>query len=93
METRPPVDHSLDLPPAAIICPHLKDPNVMVVCAWCPGKAEADAWCKARGYRVTHGCCPACTKKMRAELTKAPAAPTIPSPFNCCGDRDFCIAD
>jgi len=42
--------------------------EVFTVCAWphCHGpdaKGVADAWCEARGYKVSHGMCPVCFAK------------------------------
>jgi len=62
------VDHSLDLPYGALIGPSPKDPETMLVCAWCPTNKEATAWAKARGYRVSHGLCAKCSGEQMAQL-------------------------
>jgi hypothetical protein len=68
------VDHSLDLPPAALMGPSEKDPRIMRVCSYCPGAKQATAWCHARGYAVTHGVCPVCYDR---EMAAGQSVPTI----------------
>ncbi len=34
------------------------------VCAWCAGKAEAEAWVAAQGMRASHGICTPCRPKV-----------------------------
>lgn len=41
--------------------------EMATVCAWCPTKVDADIWCKARGWQVSHGCCPSCFDKQMAQ--------------------------
>ena len=38
------------------------------VCAWCPGKSEADAWVRGHGLQPSHGCCPSCFLRAMAEM-------------------------
>jgi hypothetical protein len=37
------------------------------ICAWCADKKEADVWAEENGYEVTHGICPNCIKKYKAD--------------------------
>jgi len=45
------------------------------ICAWCPDKAEADAWAVARGLYISHGMCEGCCA---AELGSV--AGSVPAP-------------
>lgn len=40
------------------------------VCAWCPDKVAADAWCESRGYDVSHTLCGECAEKQKQEIDK-----------------------
>jgi hypothetical protein len=37
------------------------------ICSWCTDKKEADAWAEENGYEATHGICPKCIKKFKAD--------------------------
>lgn len=41
--------------------------NIVVVCAWHRGKAEAHRWGSERGYQITHTICPACAAILNAD--------------------------
>lgn len=44
------------------------------VCAYCPDKAEGDAWCEARGYQASHGICERCEAREFPFMAEARAA-------------------
>lgn len=66
------VDHSLDLPPPAIM--EMKGNDTLVICAWCSTKEAADAWGKARGYTLSHSICPVCKPVHFPELAASEKA-------------------
>lgn len=45
--------------PRALLFVNNKD-TFAGVCAWCPDKQAADAWCERSGFIVTHTICPTC---------------------------------
>lgn len=46
---------------------YLRPDKMAVICAWHEGKEAADEWAKTNGYDMTHGICPECLKKFKAD--------------------------
>jgi hypothetical protein len=51
-------------PPAAFIREKM---GHAVICCYCPTKAEADLWAKARNMPISHSACPKCFEKAMKE--------------------------
>jgi hypothetical protein len=55
------------LPPSAILNISA-DGTTVTCCAWCETKPQAEAWCRYRGYRISHGICPTCRAREFPEI-------------------------
>ena len=53
-------------PPLRLQAVQLIHDNIACICAWCADKTEADFWCRAQGYEMTHTICPACQNELAA---------------------------
>ena len=49
---------------------NLRPDMLAEICAWCADKEAADQWAEERGYDTTHGICPECLKKYKADSLK-----------------------
>ncbi len=41
-----------------------ENPEVAIVCAWCPSKAEGDKFALLRCSRISHAICPQCAERL-----------------------------
>lgn len=46
----------------------MSEPELVTICAWCPGASELTIQATDAGKRVSHGMCPACETAYRREL-------------------------
>jgi len=44
--------------------------KIKVVCAWCPDKKEKEEEAMKRGFKISHGMCSVCEKKLEDELER-----------------------
>lgn len=45
--------------------------RTVMVCGWCPDRAEQTAAARAQGFEVSHGLCAVCEARAKAEVEAA----------------------